>query len=66
MIAFNIQWDTTDDVFDNNAEDCILPNEVEIPDSILADCTNDNEVCDEIVNYLSNEYGFLVFGYDLK
>lgn len=66
MTAFEIKWDLEDDVYDYNIDDCDLPTEVEIPDEVFYGCTNDREICDEVVNYLSNEYGFLVIEFGLR
>lgn len=66
MTAFEIKWDLEDDVFEYNIDDCDLPTEVDIPDYVTADCTNDREICDEVVNYLSNEYGFFVIEFGLR
>ena len=66
MTAFEIKWDLEDDVFEYNIDDCDLPTEVDIPDYVTADCTNDHEICDEVVNYLSNEYGFFVIEFGLR
>jgi hypothetical protein len=66
MTAFEIKWDLEDDVFEYNIDDCDLPTEVDIPDYVTADCTNDQEICDEVVNYLSNEYGFFVIEFGLR
>ena len=49
MKAINIQWDTDDQVVD-------LPKEVEIPEGYSED---------EVVDYLSDEYGYCVFNFDI-
>ena len=49
-IATNIEWDT-------DGEDVVLPSEVEIPDNIEEDA---------IADYLSDEYGFCVFGFGIE
>lgn len=53
MRALNIKWDTdgNSDVLNE------LPNEVEIPYGV-----EESEVCD----YLSDEYGYCVFGFDIE
>ena len=49
MKAINIKWDTDDQVVD-------LPTGVEIPEGYSED---------EIADYLSDEYGFCVFNFDI-
>ena len=49
MKAINIQWDTDDQVVD-------LPKEVEIPEGYSED---------EVADYLSDEYGYCVFSFDI-
>jgi hypothetical protein len=66
MVAFDIKWDLEDDVYDYNIDDCDIPTEVEIPNDIFALCETDDDICDEVVNYLSNEYGFLVKSFELQ
>ena len=53
MRALNIKWDTDGNTDVLNE----LPNEVEIPYDIEED---------EICNYLSDEYGYCVFGFDIE
>lgn len=53
MRALNIKWDTDGNTDVLNE----LPNEVEIPCDV-----EENEVCD----YLSDEYGYCVFGFDIE
>ena len=53
MRAMNIKWDTDGNIDVLNE----LPNEVEIPYDIEED---------EICNYLSDEYGYCVFGFDIE
>ena len=53
MRALNIKWDTDGNTDVLNE----LPNEVEIPYGVEED-----EVCD----YLSDEYGYCVFGFDIE
>lgn len=62
--AVDIQWDL-------DGEDCcaILPHEVLIPDNIALECIDLNDVdeaCDEISDWLSNEYGFCHKGFGLE
>ena len=49
MKAINIKWDTDDQVID-------LPTEVEIPEGYSED---------EVADYLSDEYGYCVFNFDI-
>ena len=49
MKAINIKWDTDNEVVD-------LPTEVEIPEGYSED---------DIADYLSDEYGWCVFGFDI-
>ena len=53
MLATNIKWDTDGDI--EILDD--LPTEVEIPYDMEED-----EICD----YLSDEYGYCVFGFDIE
>ena len=66
MTAYDIKWGLEDDVFDYNIDDCDLPTEVEIPNEVFYGCTNEQEICDEVVNYLSDEYGFCVIEFGLR
>lgn len=52
MKATHIDWETDGEVVD-------LPTEVELPDYL------DNATDDEITDYLSDTYGWLVNGYSL-
>lgn len=65
MRAFEIKWDLSDDVYDYNIDECDIPTEVDIPNEVFADCVTDRDFVDEAVNYLSNEYGFLVIEFGL-
>ena len=56
MRAVNIEWDTTDMVWEHNNEPVDLPNEVYIPAEVGED---------EVADYLSDEYGFCVESFDL-
>ena len=49
MKAINIKWDTDDQVVD-------LPIEVEIPEGYSED---------DVADYLSDEYGYCVFSFDI-
>lgn len=66
MRAFEIKWDLSDDVYEYNIDDCDIPTEVDIPDEVFADCVTDQDFVDEAVNYLSDEYGFLVIDFSLE
>lgn len=58
--AVNIEWDTDDD--DIDTENLDLPTEVDIPDEVVAE-QEDYE--DAISDWLSDEYGFCHYGYEL-
>jgi hypothetical protein len=60
MKIVNIDWDT-DEVECKGLE---LPTEVEIPDEV-ADELFDGGYDDEIADYLSDEYGYALFGFDI-
>ena len=60
-IAYNIKWDTDDDKELFNT----LPTEVEIPKEIWEEY-EDTEDEDILSDYLSDEIGFCMFGFDLK
>ena len=49
MKAINIQWDTDNEMID-------LPTEVEIPEDYSED---------EVADYLSDEYGYCIFNFDI-
>lgn len=62
MKAINIEWDVTDGTEDMTQEEMneileTLPREVELPRDIEED---------EIADYLSDEYGFCIFGLDVS
>lgn len=61
MIAYNIEWD----VDDNKLEDLDLPSEIEIPEKIIKNCENEDEISDAISDYISAETGFCHFGFCL-
>lgn len=68
MKATNIKWDVTDGAEDMTKEDMdeilsTLPKEVEIPDYLKTDDKDD--LLDEVSDWLSDEYGFCHFGFDL-
>lgn len=58
MKAVNIKWDTDGDmeVFDE------LPTEIEIPDYLV---TDEDDLLDDISDWLSDEYGFCHEGFEL-
>lgn len=66
MKAFDIIWDLEDDVFNHNIDDCDIPTEVEIPDWVTEDCETDQEICDVILDYLSDEYGYCVIEFSFR
>ena len=58
MKAINIKWDTDGDM--ELLEE--LPTEVEIPDYLI---TDEDDLLDDISDWLSDEYGFCHFGFEL-
>lgn len=63
MKAVNIKWDT-----DKNMEALDkLPTEIEIPDNLLKgyDGTNFDTYYSDISDWLSDEFGFCHFGFEL-
>jgi hypothetical protein len=56
MKATNIKWDMVDDCLEYNIDECDVPTEVEIPEGVSED---------DIADYLSDEYGFLVESFDI-
>lgn len=58
MKAINIVWDTDGYVIE------WLPTIVDIPQDIVDEMEDENDT-DIITDYLSDEYGFCVEGYDL-
>ena len=68
MKATNIKWDVTDGAEDMTKEEMdevlsTLPTEVEIPDYLIVDDIDD--LYDGVSDWLSDEYGFCHFGFDL-
>lgn len=63
LIAKNIEWDT-------DGEEADLPKEVVIPDGIMPDDEDVDEYlngyAEEVEDWLSDTYGFCVFGFDLE
>ena len=74
MRAINIKWDTNDEEWEDTITADIvdvlvdnLPTEVEIPNNLLEgyDGTNFDIYYSDISDWLSNEYGFCHFGFEL-
>lgn len=72
MKAVNIKWDVTDGAEDITKEDMdeillTLPTEVEIPDNLIDDDKDFDEdyYYSDISDWLSDEYGFCHFGFEL-
>lgn len=74
MRAINIKWDANDEEWeDTMTADIVdvlvdnLPTEVEIPNNLLEgyDGTNSDTYYSDISDWLSNEYGFCHFGFEL-
>lgn len=69
MKAINIKWDTYDEDLERimDSPELGLPNEVIIPDDIILECDNDdiNDYYSDVADWLSNEYGFCLYGFDL-
>ena len=59
MKAVNIKWDTDGDM--ELLEE--LPTEVEIPDYLITD--DEDDLLDDVSDWLSDEYGFCHFGFEL-
>ena len=67
MKAVNIKWDVTDGAEDMTKEDMdeilsTLPTEVEIPSYLI---TDEDDLLDDISDWLSDEYGFCHDGFEL-
>ena len=69
MKAINIEWDTHDEDLERimASPELGLPNEVIIPDEVILECDNDdiNDYYSDVADWLSNEYGFCLYGFDL-
>ena len=68
MRAVNIKWDVTDGAEDITKEDMdeillTLPTEVEIPNYLITD--DEDDLLDEVSDWLSDEYGFCHDGFEL-
>ena len=68
MRAINIKWDVTDGAEDMTKEDMdeillTLPTEVEIPNYLITD--DEDDLLDEVSDWLSDEYGFCHDGFEL-
>ena len=66
--AVNIKWDVTDGAEDMTKEEMdeilsTLPTEVEIPDYLTTD--DEDDLLDDISDWLSDEYGFCHDGFEL-
>ena len=59
MKAVNIKWDTDGDM--ELLEE--LPTEVMIPDYLITD--DEDDLLDKVSDWLSDEYGFCHFGFEL-
>lgn len=57
MKAHKILWDTSGDNRYEDSADVCLPDEADIPSHISED---------EVADYLSDKYGFLVSSFELK
>ena len=58
MKAVNIKWNTDGDIDVLNE----LPREIEIPDYLV---TDEDDLLDKVSDWLSDEYGFCHFGFEL-
>lgn len=74
MKAVNIKWDTNDEEWEDTLTADIvnvlvdnLPTEVEIPNNLLEgyDGTNFNTYYSDISDWLSDQFGFCHFGFEL-
>ena len=70
MKAVNIKWDVTDGAEDMIQEEMnevleTLPTEVDIPDSLIDEEFDEDYYYSDISDWLSNEYGFCHFGFEL-
>ena len=69
MKAINIEWDTHDEDLERimDSPELGLPNEVIIRDDVILECDNDNinDYYSDVADWLSNEYGFCLYGFDL-
>ena len=68
MRAVRIKWDVTDGAEDMTKEDMdeillTLPTEVEIPNYLITD--DEDDLLDEVSDWLSDEYGFCHDGFEL-
>ena len=68
MRAVNIKWDVTDGAEDMTKEDMdeillTLPTEVEIPNYLITD--DEDDLLDEVSDWLSDEIGFCHNGFEL-
>ena len=72
MRAVNIKWDVTDgaedmtkDMTKEDMDEILLtlPTEVEIPNYLITD--DEDDLLDEVSDWLSDEYGFCHDGFEL-
>ena len=67
----DIEWDT-DDGYDGESQELALPHEIEIPVSELLyedetpDDIDTEEIENRIADYLSDQYGFCVYGFHVN
>lgn len=69
IIVTNIEWDIDESDIEEYGCKPNLPNEVEIPMSVITDAINDNlsdAYADEISDYLSDTYAYAVKGFLIK
>lgn len=67
MKAINIKWDVTDSAEDMTKEEMdeilsTLPTEAEIPSYLI---TDEDDLLEDISDWLSDEYGFCHDGFEL-
>jgi len=71
IFVSDIEWDT-DDGYDGKNQELTLPAEIEIPVSelLFEDETQDDidmeEIEDRVADYLSDQYGFCVYGFHMN
>ena len=59
MKAININWDT-------DGENVNLPNEVEIPHSVYAECDGYGSIIEHVSDWLTDTYGFCHYGFEVQ
>ena len=71
IFVSDIEWDT-DDGYDGEDQELTLPAEIEIPVSELLyedetqDDIDEEEIEDRVADYLSDQYGFCVYGFHVN